>query len=397
MRILRVIASMDPINGGPCQGIRNSIPAQKLLGVTNEVVCFDSSKAKFLQEDNFTIHALGPAVGPYAYCAALAKWLKSHLQSYNIVVIHGLWLYNSYGTFRIWKLLKEQNNIVPDLYVMPHGMLDPYFQKAKSRRLKAIRNWIFWKVIENKVINESNGLLFTCEQELLLARETFSPYNPVKEINIGYGVPLPPSFKLAHQNSFQERCGALNGKPYFLFLSRIHPKKGVDILIKAYLRLRKKYKDIPHLVIAGPGKETPYGKKLQTLGKGSSIHFPGMLRDSAKWGAFYGCEAFILTSHQENFGIALVEAMACEKPVLISDQVNIFREIKKGDAGIICTDTEEGVYEMLCRWISFSENEKAVMGTNSRTIYNKHYSIEEAASKMVKTFEKLENSFITNS
>lgn len=387
MRILRVIPTMDPQSGGPCQGIRNSIPAQESMGVINEVVCFDSSTAEFQGKDDFRIYRLGPAVGPYSYCASFASWLKENLLSYDIVVIHGLWLYHSYGTFKVWRSLKDQKQKVPDLYVMPHGMLDPYFQKAKSRRLKAIRNWVFWKMVEKNVINGTTGLLFTCEQELNLAKTTFTPYYPKKEFNVGYGVPLPPPQEAWFIDAFEQKCEAIKKKPYFLFLSRIHPKKGAEILINAYIKLLNKFPGIPDLVIAGPGKDTNFGQMLQKIAKGYSIHFPGMLEAEAKWGAFYGCEAFLLPSHQENFGIAVVEAMACGKAVLISDQVNIFREIQNGDGGLISTDTEEGVHEMLCRWISLSEEERRRKGRNSKKVYHNHYAIEKAARRMVRTLK----------
>lgn len=384
MKILRVISSMDPKNGGPGQGIRNSIPSQELLGVKNEVVCFDAPDADFLKNDFLTIHALGPAKGPYSYCSGFKSWFRVNAMSFDIVIIHGLWLYHSYGTFLVWQLYKNSGKHVPQLYLMPHGMLDPYFQRTKTRRLKAIRNWIFWKFVENKVVNGSDGLLFTCEQELRLARETFKPYNPKKEINIGYGIQLPPDFEEIDPTSFINKCPAVADKPYFLYLSRIHPKKGVDILLKAYLRLKKKYDKVPELVIAGPGLHTSYGRYLQKLSAGNKIHFPGMLMGEAKWGAFFGCQAFILSSHQENFGIAVVEAMACSRPVLISNQVNIWREVESGNGGIISEDTENGVYTMLEKWILQSEEEKMIIGENALKIFQNHYTTEKAALKMIK-------------
>lgn len=266
---------------------------------------------------------------------------------------------------------------------MPHGMLDPYFQKAKSRRLKAFRNWIFWKLIEHKVINGVDGVMFTCEQELLLARETFRPYKPKAEINIGYGIQLPPKFDDKYKSSFLRKCPGLTGKSYLLYLSRIHSKKGVDILIKAYLRIKAENGFIPDLVIAGPGLNTTFGKSLQELAKNQTIHFPGMLEGDAKWGAFYGCEAFILPSHQENFGIAVVEAMACGKPVLVSNQVNIWREIKKAQAGLVYGDTKEGVYSMLNYWIKESEDKKNEMGNNALDVFKQNYAVEKAAIKMI--------------
>jgi glycosyltransferase involved in cell wall biosynthesis len=271
---------------------------------------------------------------------------------------------------------------MPKILVMPHGMLDPYFQKAKSRRLKAVRNWVFWKLIEHQVLNGADAVLFTCEQEMLLARTTFTPYHPKKEINIGYGVRKPPIFNVQFQRELLLHCPALHNKPFLLFLSRIHPKKGIDLLIKAYAKIKERQKEIPTLLIAGPGLESPYGKSLIELVKDDSVLFAGMLEGPAKWGAFYCCEAFVLPSHQENFGIAVVEAMACKKAVLISDQVNICREIEKGQGGLINPDTELGIYNSLKTWISLPQKEKIRMGENAYGIYNSRYTIEKAAKNL---------------
>lgn len=374
---------MDPRNGGPCEGIRNSIFAQKALGIDNEVLSFDSPDKNYLLTDSFKTHAIGPVKGPYCYSSELKKWLRKNLLNYDVVIIHGIWLYNSYGTFRVWKKIKDGGTKVPQLYIMPHGMLDPYFQKSKNRRLKAIRNWFFWKLVEEKVINGADGVLFTCEEELLLARKTFKPYRPQNELNIGYGVRNPPEFQEAFITKFREKCPSLNNRPYLLFLSRIHPKKGVWNLVNAYLKLKGENHNIPDLVIAGPGIQTSFGKKIYRMAEGNSVHFPGMLEGSAKWAAFYCCEAFILPSHQENFGIAVVEALACGKPVLISKQVNIWREIERGAGGLITSDTEDETYEMLKQWISLSKQIKREMGQNAANIYQMHYTIEKATGKML--------------
>ena len=120
---------------------------------------------------------------------------------------------------------------------MPHGMLDPYFQKSPERKFKAIRNLFFWYFIENKFINNSKGLLFTCEEEKLLAKTTFPNYYPKNEFIVGLGVETPPPFTMSMEKEFKKNIKDWNNKPFILFLSRIHPKKGVDILIKAYLKL----------------------------------------------------------------------------------------------------------------------------------------------------------------
>jgi glycosyltransferase involved in cell wall biosynthesis len=391
MRILNVIASMDPVSGGTSQGIRNIIPALQSIGVDNEVLCFDDPASEFISKDDFVTHAIGPAKGPYAYCEKLNPWLLENLGRFDAVIIQGVWLHNSYGTYSAWKKFKKNNPATPNLFLMTHGMLDPYFQKAKERKVKAIRNWLFWKLFENKVINNIDGILFTCQEELLLARQTFTPYKPARELNVGYGIPMVPQFKPEMKIAFEAKCPEVQNRPYFLFISRVHPKKGVDILIKAYLHLKTAH-NLPALVIAGPGIDTPYGEEMLALaGNGNDIFFPGMISGDSKWGAFYGCEAFVLPSHQENFGIAVVEAMACQKPVIISRQVNIWREIDDAKAGVVVNDNEQDVIEGLQKWQSFTQEQKIDLGTNAYNAFEKYFHVDQAAKNLKLAIQQVKN------
>jgi glycosyltransferase involved in cell wall biosynthesis len=393
MKILRVISSMNPEAGGPCQGIRNSIPAMALAGVYNEVVSFDSPEAPFLGKDSFIIHALGPSKGPYRYCEKLSGWLDENLGRFDAVIIHGLWLYNGYGTFKAWSKFKKRNKgVAPGLFVMPHGMLDPYFQKAKERRVKALRNWVFWHFIEKKIINKSTGVLFTCQEELRLARETFSGYRPRLELNVGYGIAAPPAKGSFNDEDFFNDFPVLQKNNYMLFLSRLHEKKGVDLLIKAYIDLNSKKPDLQPLAIAGPGLEKSYGQELQRLvadaGLESKIIFTGMLGGSLKWAAIYNSSFFVLPSHQENFGIAVAEALACARPVLITNKVNIWKEISDGNGGIVGDDTQQGIIEMLDEWHALSETQQQKMAADAYKIYSTLYSSNEAAKNMINTISK---------
>lgn len=379
---------MDPVSGGPCEGIRNSIPALEKIGVSNEVASLDHPDAEYIKESPFKIYAFGPAKGPYAYCAGLSTWLEQNLSNYDAVIIHGLWLYNSYGTLRVWRNLKLKFRKMPRLFVMPHGMLDPYFQKNRQRLFKALRNWLFWKLVEKKVVNCADGLLFTCEQELLLARENFRPYYPKAEFNVGYGIMAPPIAVEGNLKDFLEACPQVKDHPYWLYLSRMHPKKGVDNLIKAYVKLKNQDESIPDLVVAGPGLESIFGKNLVQLAEGYSIHFPGMLKGSAKWGAFYCADAFVLPSHQENFGIAVAEALACGKPVLISNKVNIWREIEIEKAGLVKNDSLLDTFSLLKEFHQLKPEEQVSMGENARRLFLKRYQINEAANQMLQVLEQ---------
>lgn len=413
MKLLHITASMDPKLGGVAQALKTIIKGLNVYpDIQNEVVSFDDPDASFISQNPDRVHALGSGKGPWFYNPNYIFWLLQNLSRFDVVILHGLWNYQGFGLIKALKQLKirsanskSNTSFSTKFYVMPHGMLDPYFQKASGRKLKAIRNWLYWKIIERKVVNQANGLLFTCEAELQLARKTFQPYLPVKELVVGLGVEEPPVYTETMREAFLNKSPGLNNQPYLLFISRIHEKKGVDLLIDAYHKTQQSEnrttsladdasfinpKNVSQkLVVAGPGLETPYGQKIKGLvvqlqPSKTAVSFPDMLTGDAKWGAFYGCEAFVLPSHQENFGIAVVEALACGKPVLISNQVNIWAEIASSKAGIIADDTAAGTSKLLETWNNLSAEEKIEMGKNARKCYEKHFAMRPAADNLLK-------------
>lgn len=404
---------MDPRAGGPCQGIRNLVPQAEAAGHTVEVVCLDDPAAAYLKSETVRIHALGRGRSSWSYHPALRPWLEANLPRFDAVIMNGLWQYPGYLLSKL-----TQRAGMPPYFVFPHGMLDPWFQRAPERRLKAIRNWFYWKLFEQHVISRAAAVLFTCAGELRLARETFRPYRPRRQINVGYGVDQPPQFNERMVTAFAEKCPGLNGRPYFLFLSRIHPKKGLGLLIRAYAQiygkpetgnlkpealpsplpgLRSQVSGLslapPVLVIAGPGLETEYGRQMQRLAAmlcpSGSVFWPGMLTGDAKWGALYQSEAFVLTSHQENFGIAVVESLACGKPVLISNQINIWKEIEEDNAGMVEPDTLAGAEQLFRRWESLSSAQRAAMNRTAKASYENHFGGGVAAKSLLTTMEEI--------
>ncbi len=203
MRLLHIVASMDPQQGGVAQAVRTIIAGLTPFGDLSEVVSLDAPAVPELQAESFHLHSLGPGRGPWRYSPTLLPWLLDNLPRFDAVIVHGLWLYHSYAVHKAVRLLHRQSSAaglkkknVPNLFIMPHGMLDPYFQRASGRRLKAWRNWAYWHLIEAGVVNESTGLLFTCETEQLLAHEPFTPYHPQREMVVGLGVEAPPRLRL---------------------------------------------------------------------------------------------------------------------------------------------------------------------------------------------------------
>lgn len=390
MKILRVISSMHPSKGGPCQGIRNAIPYFQKEGIVSEVVCMDDDNVNYPITDNFTINKVGSGKTSYQYQPKLLKWLKNNILNYDFVIVHGLWQYHNYAVYKTIKLLKKQNRKIPKVIIMPHGMLDPYFQKATDRKWKALRNELVWSLIEKKCINQADAVFYTCEEEMRLAATTFKSYKPKEVFNVGYGIQLPPEDDINFREAFYKKCPAVENKKYLLFLSRIHEKKGVDLLINAYNELFQENQELPDLVIAGPIASDFANEMIQLASKNPKIHFSGMLTGSAKWGAFYNCKAYLLPSHQENFGIAIVEAMACKKPVLVTKNVNIWSEIQEGSGGWVIDLEEKNILKKaLSDIITKSEESLVAMGNNAFETYNDKFNVKTCVDKFIQTLKSI--------
>lgn len=378
MKILHIITSMDPKRGGVSQAVRNIVRDNKFS--YHEVVCMDSDSEDYGTADSFVIHKVGPGKTSYQYNPQFKKWLSDHLADYTHAIVHGIWQYHHFASYQVYKSLNKDTR--PYLTIMPHGMLDPYFQKASGRKIKALRNNIIWSLTEKRGVNTADAILFTCEEELLLARKTFAGYKPKKELNVGLGVTPPPAEQQQMHTAFRQKA-AIEG-PYWLFLSRLHPKKGINLLIEAYKDLLKENSAIPSLVIAGP-LDDEYSLQMKDLAAGNpKIVFTGMISGDTKWGAFYGTDAFILPSFQENFGIAIVEAMACRKPVAITRNINIWREIFNGQGGLLIEEqTPVAIKSVLKMLYEMPVKELEKKGTKAYEAYRENFDLDECAKKII--------------
>jgi glycosyltransferase involved in cell wall biosynthesis len=386
MKILHVITSMDPKTGGPSQGLRNLSSFNLKLGLEVEVVCLDDVNEDYHVNDDVFIHKLGKGKTSFQYSPALLKWLQLNIERFDFVSVHGIWQYPNYAVFKAIKILKKNHKKVPKVVIMPHGMLDPYFQKATDRKMKAFRNELVWRLTEKRAINAADALFFTCEEELLLARTTFKGYQPKKDINVGYGIQKPPGYTPEMKTAFEAICPQLKDKGYWLFLSRIDSKKGIDLLIDAYDQLTSSNYLLPELVVAGPAESAYAQKMIRKARKNTHIHFSGMLTSDSKWGAFYGCKAYLLPSHQENFGIAIVEAMACQKPVLITKNINIWREISAGNGGWILNElTLDFIKEQLLTIAGLTDAALEIKGKHAFDTYQNKFDVEVRADVFVDT------------
>lgn len=372
LKILHIIASVNVSEGGPIQAVIQNLeelPDDQTL----EIVCLDDPNESYVKNFKGVVHALGPTKGGYRYTSKLKKWIQDNAHRYDAAVIHGLWNHSSVGG---WQGCKAAN--LPYV-IFTHGMLDPWFKKQYP--IKHIKKQLFW-LVQGRVLQDAACVLFTCEEEQKLADGVFWGYRYNSRV-VAFGAPDIPRFKEDIEKEFYNVIPELGESPYLLFLSRIHEKKGCDLLIKAFASIKKRG-DLK-LVIAGPCNDDLIDnlqKLANELDINDRIYWPGMLRGAAKAGAFACAEAFILTSHQENFGIAVAEALAYGKPVLITDKINIWREIEKGGAGIVDTDTVAGAIQILQKWEKLNFNEKVEMGQCARRVYEQNFTVEAAVKDL---------------
>jgi len=377
-----VISSINPNGGGPIEGVKQRYKKLLQLGYITEVVCCDEPSSVWLSDCPFKVYALGPSRTKYAYTSKLLPWLQINAHQYDAVIINGIWQYTSYA---VWKVLAGNKKI--PYFVFTHGMLDPWFKNTYP--LKHLKKWLYWPWADYRVLRDAAAVIFTCEEERLLARKSFWLYKCHEEV-MTYGTASPPSNAVELSEKFFSNYPELMGKRLFLFLSRIHEKKGCDILIGAFAQIAHTDQDL-HLVIAGPdqtGIVASLKQQAITLGIANRITWLGMLQRDDKWSAYYAAEAFCLPSHQENFGIVVAEALGCSKPVLISNKVNIWREIEADGAGIVQPDTLQGTVESLRKWLALSPSDRYAMSEAAQHCFDTRFQIDLVADSLINILHK---------
>ena len=379
MRLLHIIGTISPEAGGPTESVRSLLNFGP-PDYQGEVVTLDDPDAPFLNDLNFVVHPLGPGKGVYAYAPKLRPWLKANAHRFDGVVVNGLW---QYVGFAAWRTFAGKKPYV----VFTHGMLDPYFKHRFP--LKHLKKWLYWLFAEFWILRGAFRVLFTTDAEERLAKQSFWLHR-WNGFVVPYGASTSLDAPQAQLEAFYTHCPQLRDRRFLLFLGRIHRKKGCDLLIDAFAQVAALDPTLD-LVIAGPDQQlwsADLKSRAETLGIANRVHWPGMLKGLVKWGAFRASEAFVLPSHQENFGIAVAEAMSCQRPVLLADKVNIAEEIASDGAGLMETDTLAGTIQLLTRWIHLSPDEKTLMGEQALQTFNRRYDMRLNATRIIRLFDQ---------
>ncbi len=307
LHVLHVIARLAPSDGGPPEMLRQLAQNYAAIGDTLEVATLDDPEAPYLKECRFPVHALGPGRSTYGLSRRLLRWLRANAGRFDLVVINNVWLFPAVAAY-----LAARGARVP-YAVFTHGALDVFFKRRYP--LKHLKKMLYWPV-QYRILRRASAVLFTSELERDLALESFRP-NRWTSVVVPYGTNRPEGDPDTQLRAFYEAVPELQGHRFLLFLSRIHEKKGCDLLLEAFAKVAREHPEVD-LVIAGPD-QMGLQAKLQTqaarAGIARRVFWPGMLQGAAKYGAFRAAEAFVLPSHQENFGIVVAEALACGTPV----------------------------------------------------------------------------------
>lgn len=391
MIILHIIPSVNPVTGGPIEGIFTSAPILRQQGCDREILSLDRPDDPWVKscpvpvypmgDTNLKHHAWRSKIPwlKHGYSPEFTPWLKENIKRYDAIIINGLWNFSSFAARRALVDTGAR------YFVYTHGMLDPYFNKVSP--LKAMFKQLLWWISEGHLINNATAVMFVSEEERILAPKSFWPYRAKGRV-VPYGIVDAPGDASAQIKMFRAAFPGIADRKYILFLSRIHPKKGCDLLVEAFAKVAAKDPDLD-LVIAGPDSVGSVAKLQQAaanLGVANRIHWPGMLKGDLKWGAFHAAEAFVLPSHQENFGIVVAEALACRKPVLTTFRVATWREVAEYHAGFIENDDLNGITRLLDQFIKLSAQEKQEMSLKARNAYVDKFDIVTIAPQLIEAF-----------
>jgi len=344
LAVLHVISGLDQRLGGPVSVILGLCTAQAAAGIKVSVACTwrfptHQQSVEKLEKAGVAVTMIGPAHNPMSWYAGMPQILEPLIAGVDVVHVHAMWESIEHHASRICQRLHK-----PYVFT-PHGMISPWNMAQHGLRK---RLYMAWRARRN--LDRAAAIHYTCDVERDLA-EGLKLRAPALVETLGLDAEdfavLPP------RGGFRAKYPQIGDRPIVLFLSRINYKKGMDILIPAFAKARAARDAV--LVIAGPDMDN-YRPTVQTWIDQHQINdrviFTGMLAGQNRLEAYVDADLFILPSYQENFGIVVIEALACGCPVLISDQVNIHRQITRSGAGVVVPALVQPVADALAELLT---------------------------------------------
>lgn len=377
MKILHILPSLDPTAGGPVEGVRQIVEQHLLMGVHSCILSF--SKSDNIVNVNAPCFQFDSTLGIYGVSVGALNWLKKNYSNFDAIIIHGIWQFHSIAGSLIAKIGGKK------YFIFSHGMLAPWF---KSDKIKHLKKYLYWILFEKFSINNANAVFFTCEQEMIDARGCFVGYSPIEKV-VGFGTAGRPRNLDPNQLPVDLNY-KFNEVPYILFLGRLHPIKACDILIKAFHDFYIKNEVVCNLIVAGPSDKV-YEKYLKdlvvSLGLVDRVFFLGMVYGEKKWNLLQNARCLALVSHHENFGVTVGEALSCAVPVIVSRNVNIWRDVVRFESGYVVNTDVHDISKSFADLFLLKENELFKIKSNSLVCFKNVFSVEIVCQKIVNAID----------
>lgn len=381
MKVLHVIPYMHPRAGGPPVVVDRVCSGLAALGCETEIVTTDLLSSgsdddwasHWATEDRFRIGRVTSGSN-YAYSAEVKSLLHECVPRADLVHLHTLWNYPTREAARICR-----RRDIPYV-VMPHGMLDPH-----SMRRAWWKKAVYGRLIEFPALRRAAGIICTHTEEERLARETCRGLPKAFMTPLGADDPPDERGRLAEE--FFAAHPELQGRPIVLFLSRLHEKKGLDLLIPAFARVHAANPRAV-LFLVGSGEPTYEGQLRQCAdrsGAGDSIVFAGTLREREKWAAMAAADVFVLPSYQENFALVVVDALNIGLPVVLSSRVNICDDVVSAGAGLRCELDAVDIAEQIGSLLTDAGLRES-MGQNGRELVQEQFTWARCAEGTLEAY-----------
>jgi glycosyltransferase involved in cell wall biosynthesis len=379
MRVLHVISAIDPVRGGPIVALLGMAEAQQAAGIQVRVAATwiegeSPAAAEALRKLGIEVAHIGPCHTPLRRHPQIVPVLEGQIASSDVVDIHAIYEEIQHQAARL-----ARRHGVPYI-VRPEGMLTPW-SLAQSRMKKKL--YMMWRLRND--LNRAAALAFTSQAECdATAPLGLTPKSIVEPL----GVDLREFENLPPRGMFRDRYPKLAGKRIVLFLGRVHPGKGLELLIPAFAKV-----EAPDamLVIVGPDSEN-FQATAESLVREYKIEnrvvFTGMLRGPDRIAALADADLFALPSFHENFGIAVIEALAAGVPVIISNEVNVWKEIADAQVGGVVPTKVDPLAAELNRWLS-DDSLRAAAARRARPFVEEHYNWSRIARRWMEHYTVL--------
>ena len=389
MKILQIVPSISLIYGGPSQMVLGLAPALARQGVKVTILTTDSNgdtgqkpldvplNSPIKQDGYEIIYFKCSPFRRYKFSVDLLKWLNNHANEYDLAHIHALFSPVSSTAAAVCRAKK-----LP--YILrPLGTLDPA-DLRKKRQLKQL----YAAGLERPNINKAAAIHFTSEQE---AKVSHRFGVTTKDLVIPLGVKQMQECRDVKFN-VSSKFNIPDNVPKILFMSRIDPKKGLDLLIPALEKLLSEGLDF-HFVLAGTNPQDPsYEQKIKSQIQASPLNkhitITGFVTGELKSALLETADLFVLPSYYENFGIAVAEAMVAGIPVVISDQVHICQDISGSESGWVGTTNIESFADLIREALKDPE-ERQRRGLQARKYALLNYSWDAIAQKIVEAYQDI--------